>query len=244
MKKLYLKMIMFVFIILLLASCGGIETSDIQSDKTSINIEDVKGLDVSIRLGVGDITINSSTSKAAEVDFTYNVEKLKPVVDYQISAERGQLSIQQSNMNVPLGNIEGLKYDGNILLNNTLPVNLFVKTGAGTNLLDLRMLQLEGAEIFTGMGETTINMDGDYKKAFDVTIESGMGKAKLIAPKNVGMKIFVQSGIGKVETEGLIAENKETFVNHAYEKAKVKINLTIKMGVGDLLIVEGDDDKE
>lgn len=226
--------------IFLLASCSGVETGDIQSDKTSINIQEEKSLDVSVRLGAGDLTLQGGTSKVAEAEFTYNVEKLKPVVDYQIKDQTGQLAVNQSNMNVPVGKIEGLVYKADMLVNESLPTKLYVKTGAGTNLLNLSNLNLQGAEIYSGVGQTTINMDGDYKKGFEAKIESGVGNTKVIAPKNVGVEIFVDSGVGQVETSGLITKDKGLYVNEAFEKAKVKIKMNIKMGVGDLQIVEGE----
>ncbi|WP_458414129.1 toast rack family protein [Schinkia sp. CFF1] len=241
MKKRYLGvMIVAVTSVLLLASCSGVKVGDLQSDHASFKLHDEKSLDVSVRLGAGDTTIDGNTSKAAEADFSYNVEKLKPVVDYQISNKKGQLSIYQSNMNVPVGKIENLKYETSISLNNTLPTKLYVKTGAGSNRIDLRPLKLTGVEIFSGVGQTTINMAGDYQKSFDANIESGMGNTKIIVPKHVGAKILVDSGVGKVETEGLIQQNKEIYVNGAFDKAKVKINIKIKMGVGDLKIVQGE----
>lgn len=235
MKKPFFA-ILTIFSILLLASCGSAQIGSLQSDKSSIKIQNEKALDVSIRLGAGDLTISGSTEKAAEVDFSYNVEELKPVIDYAIVEGKGQLSIIQSNMNKPMGNIEGLEYQGNVVLNKSLPVTLYVKTGAGENLLDLRTVQLQNAEIYTGVGQTTINLAGDYKNGFDASIESGIGNTEIIVPKNVGVKILIENGMGKVEAEGLKSVEKDIYVNESYDKAKIKTNLKIKMGVGDLII--------
>ncbi|HHW38167.1 MAG TPA: hypothetical protein GXX18_13180 [Bacillales bacterium] len=225
---------------LLLASCGSVQIGNLQSEKSSINLQNEKALDVSIRLGAGDLTLSGNTTKAAEVDFSYNVEELKPVIDYNIVEGKGQLSIIQSNMNKPMGNMEGLEYKGDVVLNNNLPVTLYVKTGAGVNILDLREVQLQNAEIYTGVGQTTINFASDYNKGFDASIESGMGNTEIIVPKNVGVKVSMENGIGKVETEGLISLDKDNYVNESYEKANVKINFKIRMGVGDLKIKVGE----
>ncbi|MEC1720957.1 toast rack family protein [Schinkia azotoformans] len=235
MKRAFFVMVT-ILSILLLVSCSGAQIGNLQSEKSSINIQNEKALDVSIRLGAGDLTLSGNTAKAAEVDFSYNVEELKPVIDYKIAEGEGQLSIIQSNMNKPMGNLEGLEYKGDVVLNNTLPVTLYVKTGAGKNVIDLREVQLQNAEIYSGVGETTINFAGDYKKGFDANIESGMGKTEIIVPKNIGVKILIENGIGKVETEGLKSVDNDQYVNDSYEKAKIKTNIKIKMGVGDLKI--------
>lgn len=239
MKKPFFAILTFLST-LLLTSCGGAQIGNLQSEKSSINIQNENALDVSIRLGAGDLRLSGSTDKAAEVDFSYNIEDLKPVIDYRVVDGKGQLSIIQSNMNKPMGNLEGLKYKGNVILNKKLPVTLYVKTGAGENLLDLRTVQLQSAEIYTGVGQTTINFAGDYKKAFDASVESGIGNTEIIVPKNVGVKILIENGIGKVETQGLKSVEKDIYVNESYEKAKVKTNLKIKMGVGDLKIKVGE----
>ncbi|EKN71217.1 toast rack family protein [Schinkia azotoformans] len=239
MKRAFFVMVT-ILSILLLVSCSGAQIGNLQSEKSSINIQNEKALDVSIRLGAGDLTLSGNTAKAAEVDFSYNVEELKPVIDYKIAEGEGQLSIIQSNMNKPMGNLEGLEYKGNVVLNNNLPIILYVKTGAGENLLDLSAVQLQNAEIYTGVGQTTINFAGDYKKDFEASIESGVGNTEIIVPKNVGVKVLIENGIGKVETEGLKSVDNDQYVNDSYEKAKIKTNIKIKMGVGDLKIKVGE----
>lgn len=229
-----------IFFTLILASCG-VEVGKMESHNTSIDLQTEKALDVSIRLGAGDLTINGETEKAAEVNFSYNIEKLKPIVDYKISEQNvGLLTISQSNMNVPIGNVKGLEYNGDVRLNNSIPLNLNVKTGAGNNTLDLHALNLQKAEVISGVGQTKINLNGDYKKGFDVIIESGVGQTEIIVPKNVGVKVTLDNGIGQIDTIGLLAEDKSTYVNHAYGKSKVTVNMKIKMGVGDVEIIEGE----
>ncbi|NSL50207.1 toast rack family protein [Calidifontibacillus erzurumensis] len=238
MKKRW--MTFFVVPFLILTACGGVQTGEVQTEKKSINVQDEKQLDVSIRFGVGDITIKGGTPAAFDVDFKYNVEKLKPIIDYNVSEKTGKLSIYQSNMNVPQGNMKGLEYLGQIILNESIPTKLYVKTGAGANVLDLRNIQLEKADIISGVGETTIDLSGNYKKPFDVNIEAGVGNVKLIVPTSIGAKIVVNSGIGEVNAYGLTAESKDIFVNDAYNKEKSNININVKVGVGNLEIVSGE----
>lgn len=229
-----------IFSTLILTACG-VEIGKTESHNTSIDLQEEKALDVSIRLGAGDLTVNGETGRAAEVDFLYNIEKLKPIVDYKISEQlTGLLTISQSNMNIPIGNVKGLEYNGNVKLNNTIPINLSIKTGAGNNSLELQTLNLQKAEIISGVGQTIINMNGDYKKDFDAIIESGVGNTEIQVPKNVGVKITLDNGIGQVDTVGLIAEDKSTYVNHAYGKSNVTVNMQIKMGVGEVKIIEGE----
>lgn len=239
MHNKYYKGIVILFLVAILAACGA-KIGEMETYSTNVDFQGEKALDVSIRLGAGDLTINGETEKVADVDFSYNVEKLKPIVDYSIvEQDIGQLAISQSNMNVPIGNLKGLEYSGIIHINPTIPVNIQVKTGAGNNTLELQHLNLQKAEIISGVGQTTINMNGNYKQNFDAVIESGVGQTKIMVPENIGVKIMIDSGIGKVDTFGLLTENDSTYVNHAYGKSNITVNMRIKMGVGDVEIIEG-----
>ncbi len=60
----------------------------------------------------------------------------------------------------------------------------------------------------------------------------GGGSAKVLLPKDVGVKIVASKGIGETNFKGLISEGNGVYVNEAYENADVIITIKTDLGVG------------
>jgi len=72
------------------------------------------------------------------------------------------------------------------------------------------------------------------KKSFTANIETGVGQTTVIVPSKVGVKLTTEKGIGSSTIEGLISKGKGVFVNEAYEKADVVLEINSELGVGDI----------
>ncbi|CAM5679659.1 hypothetical protein LSPH24S_08318 [Lysinibacillus sphaericus] len=101
-------------------------------------------------------------------------------------------------------------------------------------MLDLRGLKLEKLDIETGVGDLNVDLGGDWKKSFKTNIETGVGQTTVILPSEVGVKITTEKGIGSMNLEGFIAKGKGVFVNEAYEKADIVLEVNSELGVGDV----------
>ena len=85
-----------------------------------------------------------------------------------------------------------------------------------------------------GVGEITVDLGGDWKESFDARISSGVGKMTVILPKDTGVRIHSDKGIGSASFENLISKGNGVYVNKAYEDAKVQIDLDADIGVGEV----------
>ncbi|WP_371931938.1 hypothetical protein [Mesobacillus subterraneus] len=56
----------------------------------------------------------------------------------------------------------------------------------------------------------------------------------VILPKDTGIRVRSQKGIGSSSFENLISKGDGVYVNEAYEDAKVKIDLDVDLGVGEV----------
>lgn len=72
------------------------------------------------------------------------------------------------------------------------------------------------------------------KKSFETNIETGVGATTVILPSTVGVKLTTEEGIGSSSIEGLISKGKGVYVNEAYEKADVVLEVNSEIGVGDV----------
>lgn len=158
---------------------------------------------------------------------------MKPEFNYDLKGNTGNLSIDQPSTK-KITNFTNYQNEWNVELSNNIPIDLNIDSGATGTELNLAGLQLASLTISTGVGKTLIDLSGDWKNSFDAKISNGVGDTEIIVPKNVGVKIKVDKGIGGTDISGLISQGDGVYINEAYENAPVKIDIDLDFGVGGL----------
>ena len=132
--------------------------------------------------------------------------------------------------------INNQKSEWDVLLTNKIPVELSIQTGASESILDLTAAKLQNLSIEAGVGEMTVDLSGDYEESFDAKIETGVGESTVYVPKETGVKITAEKGIGGITTGGLTKMG-DAWVNEAYDSSETRIHIDAEMGVGDLKFI-------
>ncbi len=203
-----------------------------QEETILVEMDKAKMLEVDIDLGVGEMNLTGGAKEWVEGKADYNIKKLAPQVNYDVSGDTGEVEIKHKG-STKLG-ISNIKNTWAIQLNDDIPMDLTVETGASLANLDLQGLQLEKLDIEAGVGDLTVNLGGDWKKSFKANIETGVGQTTIIVPSKVGVKLTTEKGIGSSNVEGLISKGKGVYVNEAYDKADVVLDIKSEIGVGDI----------
>jgi hypothetical protein len=217
-----------------LGSCGvqGKQVGEMQHESRSIQPENAKSVRAHLIMGAGELKMSGAADALMEADFSYNVSKWKPKVNYDVSGDTGELSIEQ-------GSGEGVRLDSkarnewDIRLNDEVPTDLVVEMGAGESDLDLDSLTLTGLDLQMGAGKTTVDLTGDYARSFDSSIEGGVGEATVLVPSEVGVRVRAEGGLGKINAEGFRREG-EAYVNDAYGDSDVTLDVDVRGGVGEI----------
>ena len=198
---------------LLLAGCGSeARVGALQTESRSVELEGAKSVRVEIDLGAGDLEVTGGAEKLLESDFTYNVAKLKPEVEYT----DGTLVVRQPDVRgfPALRDTSGYRNEWDLRLYNEVPMQLSVTIGAGTSNLQLAGLSLTGLDISMGEGESTIDLSGNWARDLDVTIDAGAGSIRVRLPSGVGARVEATAGVGKIEAPGL-TKNGDIYTNAA-----------------------------
>ena len=165
-----------------------------------------------------------------EGDFSYNVADWKPQVDYEVSGEQGDLTVEQgSGDDGRLGG--GARNEWDVRFSDDVPTDLVVEMGAGESDLDLDSLILTGLDLQVGAGKTTVDLTGDYAEGFDARIQGGVGEATVLVPSKAGVRVRADGGLGKINAEGFQREG-DAYVNDAYGDSEVTLNVDVQGGVG------------
>jgi hypothetical protein len=216
---------------LLLASCSSddVRVGELRTESKSVELGGARSVRVKMVLGAGDLVVSGGAEKLLEADFTYNVAKLKPEVEFT----DGTLVVQHPDVRGyrTLQDLRDFRNEWDLRLNNDVPMNLSLDMGAGTSDLQLAGLSLTGLDIRLGAGESTVDLGGDWVRDLDVTIDAGAGDISVRLPREVGVRVQVEAGLGTIEAPGLTRDG-DFYTNAAYDVSDVTVQIDMKAGIG------------
>lgn len=214
----------------LVAACD--EPRDVRTETQTVALEGATRAEVGLHMNAGELRVHGADQEALlEASFEYNRDRDRPVVDYRRFGDRGTLQVRRSRRNsIPFGRVRN-RWDLN--LSKAVPLDLDIDLGAGQSDLDLRGLKLQRVEIDMGVGEMTLDLQGSHQESFNVKISGGVGSGKIYLPSEAGVRIKVDGGIGSVNAHGLTKQG-GFYVNDAYGKSAVVIDVNISAGIGSL----------
>ena len=218
---------------LVILSCTGacVPVGDMQQETQSIPLDNVEAASIELNVGAGEILVQGGTDVLFEGLFSYNVEKWKPELEYEIRDGKATVAVNQKAVKgIPVGNSRN-RWD--ISLNETIPLDMVVDFGAGEGKLDLVGLIIRSLKIDMGVGDLTVDLSGRHDRDFDVDIDGGVGSIKVYIPEDVGVRVYVDKGIGSVNIRELKKQG-DVYTNEAYQASDVTIDIKIDAGIGSI----------
>ncbi|WP_246629294.1 toast rack family protein [Mesobacillus maritimus] len=234
MKKVFVLGVMSVLMLIIVSGCqmdvgGNEESFEVQVDK-----DHAKELEVELNIGAGELNVESGGKEWVEGTIDYNHKKLEPEISYKVKGDAGVAVIEQGEKGlldkINIGEIEN---HWNLRLNDEIPMDLVINSGASETMLDLKGLELQNLEVNAGVGDISIDLSGDWQESFDASLDMGIGKSTIILPSDVGVKIEASKGIGESNLVGFVSQGNGVYVNDAFKDADVVINLKTNLGVGE-----------
>jgi major membrane immunogen (membrane-anchored lipoprotein) len=218
---------------LLLAGCSSddVRVGELRTESKSVELGDARSVRVKMVLGAGDLVVTGGAKKLLEADFAYNVAKLKPEVEFT----DGTLVVQHPDVRgyrTPQ-NIKDFRNEWDLRLNNDVPMNLSLEMGAGTSDLKLAGLSLTGLDIKLGAGKCTVDLSGDWTRDLDAAIQTGAANVTVILPKDVGVRVEVDSGLTAINAPDL-KQDGNVYTNEAYGTSDVTLHINMQTGIGQI----------
>lgn len=212
------------------AACD--EPREVMKDTQMVALQGATRAEVGLHMNAGELRVRGADQEALlEASFEYSRDRDRPVVEYRRFGDKGTLQVRRARRNsIPFGRVRN-RWDFN--LSTAVPIDLDIDLGAGQSDIDLRGLKLERVEIDMGVGEMTLDLRGPHQESFNVKIDGGVGSGKITLPSEAGVRVRVDGGIGSVDVHGLTKQG-GAYVNEAYGKSAVVIEIDIDAGIGSL----------
>jgi hypothetical protein len=223
--------VLLVGALLLIGCAPRIRVGELQSESQTVELGDAEAVQVEISFGAGVLDVSGGAEELLEADFSYNVARLKPVVEYT----NGTLVVRQPGTEgLPaLQGIADFRNEWDLRLNNEMPIDLSVDMGAGNSNLQLAGLSLNRLDIRLGASESTIDLGGDWVRDLEATIDAGAADINVKLPKDVGVRVRVESGPHTIEVAGLTKDG-NVYTNAAYGVSDVTLEIEVEVGIGNI----------
>jgi N-terminal domain of toast_rack, DUF2154 len=217
---------------LLVAACSVEPAGETRREQQSIDLDGSASTRVNLEMGAGELKVSGDAAKLMEVEFTYNVDRLKPTVEHHSSATETDIRISQAATS---GLAIGAMSRWDVRLNDSALMGLVAKLGAGRAEMNLGSLNLRNLEIGIGAGEVHVDLRGAPKRSYDVRINGGVGETRVYLPRSVGISANAAGGLGSISVNGL-EERGERWINAGHENDPVQITVDIKGGIGEIQV--------
>jgi len=252
-----------VGVVLLLVGMGlvtgcdaeALEIGALQTESTTVELGAAEQVSAEITMGAGRLEIGGGSDALLEAQFTYNVQGWKPEVSYEVSDGSGRLIVDQPDTREGLSfDLDKIRYEWDLALNEDVPMDLAVTVGAGDSRLELGGLALNrlGFEsgagdveidlrgstahdltVRMGAGDVSVDLSGNWQQDLSADIKGGLGRATVILPSATGVRVQVQGGLGQVNAAGL-SRNGDVYTNDAYGESGTTLDINIEGGVGEI----------
>lgn len=210
--------------------CNVVSVGSTTTDHESLPLEGIEAAEITIKMGVGDLTVRGGASNLFDADFTYNVDAWKPKIDYSTRGNTGVLSIEQPSVSsaVPDSRVE---YKWDVQLDPTLKKEVNISLGVGKSTLNLGGVNLTNLDVNIGVGGTTLDLSGAWTDDADIKIKGGVGEATIILPRAIGIRVTTNTGLGDILAYDL-RQNGKVYTNDAYGNSPIQLTIDVEGGVG------------
>jgi len=223
--------VFLITVVFLMGSVTCVPVGELQENSRTVELDGARSAEIRFEFSAGEIEINGGAEELMEGVFEYNVEPWRPEIEHQMRASKAFLSIGQGDSGgIPAGNGKNF---WDIYLNEKIPLELDIDMGAGGGELDLQHINLRSLNIDIGVGDLKIDLAGKYNQNVDVYINGGVGSTTLFLPKDIGVLVNVDKGIGSINSRDFIKKG-DSLINESYGKTEVRVRVDIDTGIGSI----------
>jgi hypothetical protein len=211
--------------------------TQLQTVSQSVPLGATQDTQVDAHMGAGVLKLSGGGADLLNAEFVYNVDRLKPELTYNTSAAGGTIAISQPGASGLIRTPDGWRNEWTLRLNDKAPLKLNLTMGAGQSEIKLGGLNVTRLDLNTGAGETVLDLSGAWAHNLDASIDAGVGAMTLRLPRDTGVRMIAQGGLGSVH-QGFLQRDGDTYTNATYGKTPATLNLTVHVGVGEITVEE------
>jgi hypothetical protein len=216
----------------LVAACSLEHAGETRREQQSVDLNGSTSTRVNLEMGAGELRVAGGAAKLMEADFTYNVDRLKPMVEQHASGTETEIRVSQADTS---GLAIGAMSRWDLRLNNGVAMDVAAKLGAGEAQMNLGDLDLRSIEVGIGAGQVHVDLRGMPKRSYSVRINGGVGETIVYLPRSIGVSATAAGGLGSISVTGL-EKRGDRWLNPGHENDAIQITVDVKGGIGEIQV--------
>jgi hypothetical protein len=190
---------------------------------------------VQLEFGAGSLHLSSTSGQILMVG-DFRQERGEVQVRLDVSGSNGEATLRLDVPSYQVGPMSPMRgNEWRVQLNDSIPLDLRVDSGASMNDLDLTDLKLSKLHVEAGLSTNTIRLAGSG--SYSARISGGLSTTTVYIPEGLAARIRVEGGLSAVNVDQMrFPKSGDWYVSPNYDSAKDKVELTIESGLSTLSV--------
>jgi hypothetical protein len=187
-----------------------------------------------VDFGAGELKLGPAYDRLFRADFS---TVSRPETGFEVENGEAQISVKNPPVSGFTPHWSGREdYDWNLFLQNDLPWEINIDSGATNGTFDFSDIMVESLSVDTGASNLVVRL-GDNGGETAVSIAAGASSLTLQVPITAALRMKISSALAGQEFEGLdLTREGEYYVTPNLEQAKSIINLDISAAASRLRV--------
>lgn len=195
----------------------------------------VSGRAVKVELGIGKLVLNDSSENSfVELTARHSSTFGQPKLGHSLSGQELEIELGQSGK---FGNwfnaFNELRYQLQLGMSE-LATKLDLEIGTGAAEVKLKTLRVTEAEVEVGTGSVEVEFAPASVPTGEVKISVGTGSVSIRLPKEVGLAINHEVGLGGFAVDGTKLKGDGEYKTSNYDASTVKLSIRGEVGTGSI----------
>jgi hypothetical protein len=200
-----------------------------EGENVSVPLEGAASAYIKLDHGAGRLTLRSGAASGEILNGTFGNG-----LNYKSHLEGGRLDVKLRTSQQFWTWWPGESLDWEIHLNNEVPLNLKIDSGASASILDLSDLKVSDLDIDTGASSTELSLPTNAGITH-VDIDTGASSLKVNIPASVAASIRIKSGIASVKVNSRFPNlGGGLYQSSDFNTSSNRVDMTIDAGVGSI----------
>ncbi len=183
---------------------------------------------VTIKMAAGELDVRGGAGgELMKGSFYYNRRPWEPRIDYQVSGGVSRLVVEQRRMGPAFGRVRN---NWNVVCPGRSRRSCGW-TSASEKPESTWTASPSPSSMSRWAGGMDLDLSGARNEGLTGQIEGGIGRAEILLPSDIGVRLRIEGGLGSIHAPGFIKDG-ETFRNEARGKTGASLDLAIEAGIG------------
>ncbi|MFH0946395.1 MAG: toast rack family protein [Planctomycetota bacterium] len=221
-----------------LPACGRPgEAGPMISSQDLLEREGCASLEVRIDMPGGQLNVSPGQEYLVDARFKFDKEAMRPLLESERDGDRVLVTVSAPGYEDGIGRTFN---EWDLRLLDACPIDLALSMRIGRAELNLAGVKARSLDLNLGGGELILDLgEGSPLVGLTGNVEVGHGKALLKLPAGAGIRVRAWKSVGSLVVTGLSPdpEVEDAWVNPSFGRSEVIIDLTVRVGMGDLEVI-------